>query len=66
MQLYDDYLRWLYRGGHPSWLARPQNRMSAILFAAGIMPRRVAELQVRGRRTGRVIAFPVVIADYGG
>ena len=23
-------------------------------------------LEVRGRRSGRVISFPVVIADYGG
>jgi hypothetical protein len=66
MQLYDDYLRQLYRGGRPNWFARVQNRLSAIAFAAGIMPGRVAELQVRGRRTGRVIRFPVVIADYEG
>ena len=66
MRLYDDYLRWLYRGGRPSGFARVQNRLSAVAFAAGIMPRRVAELQVRGRRSGRVICFPVVIADYEG
>jgi len=66
MRLYDDYLRWLYRGGRPSGFARVQNRLSAVAFAAGIMPKRVAELQVRGRRTGRVIRFPVVIADYEG
>lgn len=64
--LYHDYLRWLYRGSRPNWFARVQNRLSAIAFAAGIAPRRVAELQVRGRRTGRVICFPVVIADYEG
>jgi hypothetical protein len=63
---YDDYLRWLYRGGHPNWLARVQNRASAIAFAAGIWPTRVASLEVRGRRSGRMISFPVVIADYGG
>jgi hypothetical protein len=66
MRLYDDYVRWLYRGGRPSWFARVQNRLSAVAFAAGIMPRRVAELQVRGRSTGRVIRLPVVIADYEG
>lgn len=66
MKVYDDYLRWLYRGGHPNWFARAQNRASAIAFAAGIVPRRAAKLQVRGRRTGRVISFPVVIADYEG
>jgi deazaflavin-dependent oxidoreductase (nitroreductase family) len=40
--------------------------MSAIAFAAGIWPKRVASLEVRGRRSGRMISFPVVIADYGG
>ena len=64
VKLYDDYLRWLYRGGRPGRFARAQNRLSAIAFAAGIAPRRVAELQIQGRRTGRVIRFPVVIADY--
>lgn len=46
--------------------ARLQNRASAIAFAAGIWPKRVAALEVRGRRSGRVISFPVVIADYEG
>ena len=63
---YDDYLRWLYRGGRPNWLARVQNRMSTIAFAAGVWPTRVASLEVQGRRSGRMISFPVVIADYGG
>jgi hypothetical protein len=66
MKFYDDYLRWLYRGGHPSRFARLQNHASGIAFATGIMPRRVAELEVQGRRTGRAVRFPVVIADYEG
>ena len=39
-------------------------RVSAIAFAAGVWPKRAATLEVRGRRSGRVISFPVVIADY--
>lgn len=66
MKLYDDYLRWLYRGGRPSGFARLQNRASAIAFSAGIWPKRVATLEVRGRRSGRIISFPVVIADLEG
>jgi deazaflavin-dependent oxidoreductase (nitroreductase family) len=66
MRRYDDYLRWLYRGGRPSRFARWQNRVSAIAFGAGIWPQRAATLEVRGRRSGRVIAFPVVITDYDG
>ena len=63
---YADYLRWLYRDGHPNLFARVQNRVSAVTFSAGIWPRRVATLEVRGRRSGRSISFPVVIAEFGG
>jgi len=66
VKVYDDYLRWLYRGRRPSWFARLQNRVSAVAFAAGMWPARVAALEVRGRRSGRVISFPVVIADFQG
>jgi F420H(2)-dependent quinone reductase len=66
MRLYDDYLRWLYRGGRPSWFARLLNRGWAFVSAAGIWPKRLAALDVRGRRTGRIISFPVVIADLNG
>jgi deazaflavin-dependent oxidoreductase (nitroreductase family) len=60
------YSRWMYRSGRPNWAARPQNRLSGILFGAGVLPRRVASLEVTGRRSGRVISFPVVIADCNG
>jgi hypothetical protein len=63
MKHYGNYLRWLYRGGRPNRFARLQNRASAIAFAAGVAPKRAAELQIRGRRSGRVISFPVAIAD---
>jgi len=63
---YHDYLRWLYRGGHPNGFARLQNRLSALVFAAGIWPTRLGTLEVRGRRSGRTISFPVVIADHEG
>ena len=66
MRRYDDYLRWLYRGGRPNRFARLQNRASAVAFAAGIWPSRLATLEVRGRRSGRLISFPVVIADRDG
>ena len=66
MKQYGNYLRWLYRGGHPNRFARLRNRASAMAFAAGIAPRRAAELQIPGRRSGRVISFPVAIADVEG
>lgn len=66
MGLHDDYLRWLYRGGRPSRFARWQNRIGSILFGAGLWPARGASLEVRGRRSGRSLACPVVIADHEG
>lgn len=66
MKLYDDYLRWLYRGGHPNRFARLQNRAWAIVFGAGIWSARAAALEIQGRRSGRTISFPVVIAQYEG
>ncbi|MGH9231870.1 MAG: nitroreductase/quinone reductase family protein [Acidimicrobiales bacterium] len=59
-------MRWLYRGGHPNRFAQLQNRASAVVFAAGIWPKRLGTLEVRGRRSGRTISFPVVIADHEG
>ena len=66
MKPHEAYLRWLYRGGRPNLLARVLNRGSAIAHAAGIWPSRLATLEVPGRRTGHIISFPVVIADYEG
>jgi deazaflavin-dependent oxidoreductase (nitroreductase family) len=66
MSGYHKYLRWLYRGGRPGRFARLQNRMSAAVFSAGIMPARAASLEIRGRRSGREISFPVVIAELQG
>ncbi|MET8340345.1 nitroreductase/quinone reductase family protein [Streptosporangium canum] len=58
---------WLYRGGRPNRLARAINRVWATVFAAGVLqPDRMVTLQVPGRRTGRVISFPLVVADYQG
>src|SRR5215204_4056853 len=58
--------RWMYRGGHPNRLARVLNRGSAIAHSAGIWPKRLATLEVPGRRTGRTVSFPVVVADHDG
>jgi deazaflavin-dependent oxidoreductase (nitroreductase family) len=56
----------MYRSGRPNWAARPQNQLSSHLFGAGLLPRRTASVEVKGRRSGRTIAFPVVVADWQG
>jgi deazaflavin-dependent oxidoreductase (nitroreductase family) len=58
--------RWFYRGGRASRFATALNRVQALAFSAGIQPGRLATLEVRGRRSGRLIRFPVVIAEAEG
>ena len=65
MTRHDDFARWLYRGGRPNRLGRLLNRM-AIHLPSGPKDNRLASLEVRGRRTGRTISFPVVVAQYQG
>ena len=59
--------RWMYRGGRPHRLAKVLNRIGAMQAASGIaVPKRMVTLEVLGRRTGRTISVPLVVADYGG
>jgi deazaflavin-dependent oxidoreductase (nitroreductase family) len=66
MGRYGDYARWMYRRGRPNAWARWQNRASAAAYAVGVWPKRVAALEVRGRKSGRIISFPIVIAEHDG
>jgi len=57
--------RWLYRGGRPHRVARAINAVHARWFAHGFLaPRGAATLQVRGRRTGRLISCPVAVLHH--
>ncbi|MEU4524617.1 nitroreductase/quinone reductase family protein [Amycolatopsis sp. NPDC024027] len=58
--------RWLYRGGRPQGLARALNRGAALIYAAGVLRHRVVTLEVPGRRTGRLVRVPLVVADHDG
>jgi deazaflavin-dependent oxidoreductase (nitroreductase family) len=59
--------QWMYRGNRPGGLAKVMNRLSAIQFSAGVLsPERAATLEVQGRRSGRTVSFPVVVADHQG
>jgi deazaflavin-dependent oxidoreductase (nitroreductase family) len=51
-------------GRPPELVARPQNRISALI--GGLLSTRMVTLEVTGRRTGQVISFPLVVADYDG
>jgi deazaflavin-dependent oxidoreductase (nitroreductase family) len=56
----------MYGGKRPNRIAALLNRATAAVVAAGIGPRRIVRLEVRGRRSGRRLSFPVVIADHEG
>jgi deazaflavin-dependent oxidoreductase (nitroreductase family) len=58
--------RWLYRGRRSHRVARLLNRAQAALAAHGIGPSRIVVLEVVGRRTGRTVSLPVVVADLDG
>ena len=58
--------RWMYGDKRPNRVAVLLNRGTGAVVAAGIGPKRFVRLEVRGRRTGRRLSFPVVIADYEG
>jgi deazaflavin-dependent oxidoreductase (nitroreductase family) len=59
--------RWMYRSGRPNRLARVLNATLAVPFAHGILvSRRWATLEVTGRRSGRTVSAPVVVADWQG
>ena len=54
--------RWMYRGQRPNWMARVANRSWAMMAALGLTASYIVTLEVRGRKSGRIIAFPVVVA----
>ena len=56
--------RWLYRQRRASGLASFLNAAQARLAVAGVGPRWLVMVEVTGRRTGKTISFPAVIADY--
>jgi len=62
----DDRLRAMYRGGRADATARRLARMWAAVFGLGLAPRRWVTLEVAGRRSGRVVRFPLGMADRDG
>jgi hypothetical protein len=54
--------KWLYRGGHPNRVAMVLNRCSAAIHSLGLAPNYLVTLEVRGRRSGRMISLPLVMA----
>lgn len=64
--VYRRFKRWLYRGNRPGLIARFLNRGWAIAHARGIAPGYLVTLELRGRRSGRTLSFPLVMAELDG
>ncbi|MBO0799242.1 MAG: hypothetical protein J2P31_10525, partial [Blastocatellia bacterium] len=58
--------KWLYRGGRPNWMASILNRISATIHSLGVAPNLMVTLEVRGRRSGRMISLPLAMVVLEG
>jgi deazaflavin-dependent oxidoreductase (nitroreductase family) len=58
--------RWYYRSGRPNAVAKFLNRIGAIMNATGIAPNYMVTLEVVGRKSGKTISFPLVMAVVDG
>jgi deazaflavin-dependent oxidoreductase (nitroreductase family) len=61
-----DFTRWLYRGQRPNWIARMLNRAWAAVASSGIASNYLVTLEVTGRKSGRTVSLPVVVAVVAG
>ena len=58
--------RWLYRGQRPNWIAKIFNRMWAMVASRKTMSNGLVALEVIGRKSGRVVSFPLVMVTMDG
>jgi hypothetical protein len=58
--------RSMYPGGHPNRAAAFLNRVWAFFGSCRFRPGRLVTLQVPGRRSGRLLSLPLIVADVGG
>ncbi|MEU5760111.1 nitroreductase/quinone reductase family protein [Nocardia sp. NPDC047648] len=59
--------RRMYQGNRPGTLARVLNRASEWMYSTGVLsPGYAMTLEVLGRRTGRPVKLPIVVAEYEG
>ncbi len=61
-----DFRRWLYRGQRSNWIARMLNRAWAFVVSSGAASNLYVTLEVTGRKSGRTVSLPVVVAVVDG
>ena len=60
------FKRWLYRGGRPNLYAKILNKGYAAMHSLGIAPDRMVTLEVAGRKTGKMVRFPLAMVVMNG
>lgn len=58
--------QWLYKGGHPNLLAKILNQGWAWVHSLGLFPNYMVTLEVVGRKSGKVISFPLAMVVVDG
>jgi deazaflavin-dependent oxidoreductase (nitroreductase family) len=58
--------QWLYHGQRPNWIARMLNRGYATIASTGVTHNYMETLEVTGRKSGRTVSLPVVVAIVDG
>jgi hypothetical protein len=59
------YRALLYPGGRPNALSRRLNSAGAWFGSVGLGPSFMVRLETKGRRTGRIVGVPMVVAELG-
>jgi len=65
-QMFWGIKQWLYRGKRPNWIAKILNGAIANSASKSISPDGVVALEVIGRKSGRVVSFPLVVTVIDG
>ena len=58
--------RWLYQGKRPGWIAQLLNRSWATIVSLGLGGDLYVTLEMRGRKSGKLVSLPLVVAMVDG
>lgn len=64
--MFGEIKRWMYRGNRPGWIAKLLNVFWGWAHSAGLVAENWVTLEVVGRKSGKIISFPIVIALHNG
>ena len=65
-QMFWGFKQWLYRGKRPNWIAKILNGAIANSASKSVSPDGVVALEVIGRKSGKLVSFPLVMTVVDG